>query len=79
MAIMASSTRITLVQEKLRHGALPRQWPTKAYGIPGSGSVCIICTERVNPPEVQYNCVMPNGDTLHFCRECYFLWLSELM
>jgi hypothetical protein len=78
MAIMASSVRTTLVQEKLRHGALPQQRPTKANGVPGSGSVCIICTDRVNPPEFQYDCITQNGDTVHLCRQCYFLWLTEV-
>jgi len=21
---------------------------------------------------------MHNGETLHFCRECYFVWLNEI-
>ena len=75
---MNRSARGALVHEKLRQGALPRERPANRYGSPGLGNACAVCSHRVNPPEFQYDCLMHNGETLHFCRECYFVWLNEI-
>jgi hypothetical protein len=75
---MARSARGALVHQKIRHGVLPRERAMKASSGYGLGHFCVACADRVNPPELQYDCVMASGETLHFCRECYFLWLGDV-
>jgi hypothetical protein len=76
---MNRSARGALVHQKIRQGALPRERPANGAGSrPGLGKTCVVCGDRVNPPEFQFDCILHNGETLHFCRECYFLWLNEI-
>jgi hypothetical protein len=75
---MARNVRDALVQDRVRQGLLPRERPVKVSSLYGVGRICVVCLVRINPPELQYECVMSNGETFHFCRECYFVWLSEL-
>lgn len=78
MQTMRTNGRATVVQEKIRDGLLPHERPVKLYGGPGSGKVCVVCTDHINPPALQYECSMPTGTTLYFCRQCFFAWLHEV-
>jgi hypothetical protein len=78
MAIIASGARRIVIREKLRQGTLPRHRPIEAYEVPASGTTCVICTHRMEPPDSQYECMTQNGNVLHFCRTCYFCWLYEV-
>jgi hypothetical protein len=67
MRVMNRNSRSALVRDKMQRAALPGERPARLSGGPGGG-MSVVCSERINPPEVQYECARPDGETTYFCR-----------
>jgi hypothetical protein len=65
------------IREMLRTGSLPCDEPTSTWGGNGSGHHCVVCRERIDETEVEYEVDLPSAKSLRLHRRCHALWLEE--
>jgi hypothetical protein len=62
------------IRDRVAAGLLPRSDCTTTWFGYGNGRLCPGCDQPIRPTDIEVECDLPNGTTLHFHRHCFDVW-----
>jgi hypothetical protein len=77
MADEIDSLRVR-VQELVTTGGLPCQDCLVTWYGEGRGHRCAACDQRILDSDMEIECDVPGGDTIHFHLACYGVWQATI-
>ena len=66
----------SLVRSRIADGGLPRLDPLKSHGVPGDGSPCVACSQRIPRYRLMMTLTFPTT-VAHLHAACYEAWIAE--
>jgi hypothetical protein len=66
-----------VVRRKLGNGELPREECRTTWGGSGSDRLCQSCERPTRLEAFEFECELPDGRTIFFCRICFVVWGEE--
>src|SRR5262245_310300 len=66
----------SLVRSRIADGALPSLDPLKSHGVPGDGSPCVACGQRIPRHRLMMTLTF-SATVVHLHAACYEAWTAE--
>ena len=68
------AVRVETIEDKLRRGTVPREWPVVAGGDWGEGRPCALCEAAIAADQVEVRARYREHVALDFHVQCFVRW-----